>query len=355
MKKILFVTPYPQGEAPSQRFRFEQYFDALTNAGYIFKVHSFLSPDVWKILYKKNYFFKKSLGIIQGFIFRFLLLFHISKFEFIFIHREATPIGPAWFEWIAIRIFKKKIIYDFDDAIWLENVSTSNRMVSQLKNYSKVSGIIKRAYKISCGNDFLCQYALKYNAHVVLNPTTIDTKKYHNQSHKHQEKLITIGWTGTHSTIKYLETLLPVFQNLEEKYTFKLRIISNQNPKWKLNSLEFIPWNKETEIEDLNQIDIGLMPIADDDWSKGKCGFKALQYMSLGIPALVSPVGVNCKIVDHGINGYWCASNEEWESALQILLADTALRAKMGEAAQHKIDSQFSVNANTQNFLQLFS
>jgi glycosyltransferase involved in cell wall biosynthesis len=189
---------------------------------------------------------------------------------------------------------------------------------------------------------------------VITNPTTIDTVHLHNQIKDQNTSQIIIGWTGTHSTISYLSYLLPVLQELEKEHSFTFLVISDKEPDFKLKSLLYLPWNKESEMADLLKINIGIMPLTDDLWAKGKCGFKALQYMALGIPALVSPVGVNITIVDHGLNGYICNTTCDWKSYLKELISNQALRTQMGKAARQKVEDQYSVQANCRNFLDLF-
>lgn len=293
---------------------------------------------------------------MKGFIKRCIILFKSNKYDYIFIHREATPIGPPIFEWLLSKVFQKKIIYDFDDAIWLPNTSDQNKIASRLKWHSKVKYICKWSHKISCGNQYLCNFARQLNENVVLNPTTIDTEGLHNPtlfSLKNSSKLV-IGWTGTHSTLPYLNALVPVFQQLENKYDFEFMVISNQAPELPLKSLKFKKWNKETEIEDLLHFDIGVMPLTDDPWTKGKCGFKALQYMALEIPALVSPVGVNPKIIDHGVNGFVCNNHQEWLESLEKLINDSELRKIIGKNGRLKVIENYSVASNQNNFVGLF-
>jgi glycosyltransferase involved in cell wall biosynthesis len=273
----------------------------------------------------------------------------------VFIHREATPLGPPWLEWIIAKVLRKKIIYDFDDAIWLADTSGVNRFMVRLKWQQKVASICRWSYKVSCGNEYLCEFARQYHAQVVLNPTTIDTQHYHNQLKNQTAQPLTIGWTGSHSTMKYLTSIEAVLQKLEQQYDFRFVVISNRPPEMKLKSIHFIPWKEATEVEDLLQLHIGLMPLPDDPWAKGKCGFKALQYLSLGIPALASPVGVNRKIVEHEVNGYLCASTEDWHIHLSRLLKDHELRTVMGEAGRKKVEREYSVKSNAENFLSLFS
>ena len=301
----------------------------------------------------------KILSVLKGFLDRMMLLTSVQHYDFVFIHREATPVGPPWFEWIVSKVFRKKIIYDFDDAIWLPNTSEENNLASKLKWHSKVSSICKWSYAVSCGNEYLCIYAKQFNSRVFLNPTTIDAEKLHNPilySQKMKSKSFTIGWTGTHSTLKYVDFIVPVIQSLERKFPgrFKFTVIADKKPSFELLSLHFVEWSKENEMQDLLQFDIGLMPLADDRWAKGKCGFKALQYMALDIPALASPVGVNSIIIDDGINGLLCNSLVQWEEGIQKLLEDSELRNRMGINGREKIVKCYSVNSNSSNFLSLF-
>lgn len=297
--KVIILCPYPNGKAPSQRFRFEQYITFLNTEINTTQV-SFIDKKTWDILYKPGFFYQKTIGILKGFINRFLLLFTLKQFDFVFIHREASPIGPPFFEWVISNVLNKKIIYDFDDAIWLPNTSEENKIASTLKYHSKVKSICKWSYKISCGNNYLEEYASQYNKSTIVIPTTIDTTYHKPVESPHKKSYpIIIGWTGTHSTAKYLNPIIPIIEDLESKHDIIFKVISNQNPKLSLSSFEYIPWNKETEIEDLNTFDIGIMPLVDDIWAKGKCGFKGLQYMALGIPSVMSPVGVNNHIIQH--------------------------------------------------------
>ena len=353
--RILFIVPYPEGHAPSQRFRFEQYFEALTENGYSYDVSSFLDEKAMQILYRPGNFFLKVWKVKLGLFKRFFQLFSLGNYDYVFVHREAAAVGPPIFEWLITKVFGKKVIFDFDDAIWLKNTSSTNSIITFFKRYENANNLCKWAWKVSCGNDYLADQARKFNQNVVINATTIDTDNHHNLVRGDFPEKITIGWTGSHSTIKYLEAVVPTLQKLEKEFEFDFLVIADKEPNFKLNSLKFVSWNKETEIEDLFKIDLGIMPLEDDKWAKGKCGFKALQYMALGIPAVVSPVGVNTKIVDDGINGWICDSTEEWESRLREILEKKILLADFSSAARTKIEENYSVKSNTSNFLHLFA
>ena len=354
-KRILFLVPYPLGIAPSQRFRFEQYFDSLTEAGFEFDVKTFLDERAMIYLYESGNFFRKVLKVKLGLLKRMLQLFTLWKYDFVFIHREAAAVGPPIFEWLIAKVFRKKIIFDFDDAIWLKNTSSTNSVITWFKRYANASDTCKWAWKVSCGNDYLANHASKFNQNVAVNPTTIDTENHHNRVKQFTDNKITIGWTGTHSTIKYLEAIVPIIRKLEREYDFNFLVIADWQPDFELKSLQFLPWNKETEIDDLLKMDVGVMPLEDDKWANGKCGFKALQYMALGIPAIVSPVGVNAKIVDHTTNGWICKTDKEWEHTLREILEKHIELKTFSAAARTKIEEHYSVKSNTSNFLHLFA
>jgi glycosyltransferase involved in cell wall biosynthesis len=357
--KVLFWVPYPQGESPSQRFRFEQYLPLLQEKGIDYEISAFWDDASWRILYKPGNTFFKLRGFFKGFLRRTVSIFRLGSFSFVFIHREAMPLGPPVFEWVAW-VLGKKIIYDFDDAIWLPNTSAENKIAAWLKWHNKVRSICRWSFNVSCGNEYLCAYARNYSNHVVLNPTTIDTNNVHNPTlyqTEQKDNLVTIGWTGTHSTLKYLDFLEPIIQSLEKGFAGKFRflVIANKKPALKIQSLEFLPWRKETEIPDLMKLDVGVMPLTDDIWAKGKCGFKALQYMALSVPVVASPVGVNTDIIQHNKNGFLASTEKEWETLLTRLIEDKTLRLQLGVYGRERIVNQYSVKSNQENFMSLFS
>lgn len=356
VRRIFFLSPYPFGSAPGQRFRYEQYVQLLTDNNFKLDFFSFLDPRTNEILYKKGHFIRRFSGLIYGFLKRFALLSVIHKADYVFIFREAAPIGPPVFEWIIAKIFRKKIIYDFDDAIWTTDKPQEGAWERLIRWRWKVRSICTWSYKVSCGNEYLCNYARSFNKNVVLNPTTIDTN-YHRYttSFKKNENEIVVGWTGSHSTLKYLDEIVPVIQYLEKRYpSLVFLVIANQKPTLSITSLRFIQWSKETEIEDLAKIDIGIMPLPNDEWSKGKCGFKLLQYMSLKKPSIASPVGVNTTIIDNGVDGLISDSADQWVEAIEKLINDVNLRTRLGEAGRRKVELHYSVSSNTSNFLLLF-
>lgn len=355
-KKVIVLCPYPFNTAPSQRFRFEQYINQAVANGIDLDLKPFFTKKAYMQFSQSGNFFSKITAFVSSYLRRLMILLRVPKYDFVFIHREATPAGPPVIEWFISVLLKKKIIYDFDDAIWLSDNTAESHLEKVLRWRHKVGWICKQSYKVSCGNAYLAAYASQFNAHVNINPTTIDTEGLHNPSNRpiETQERISIGWTGSRSTLKYLEALEPMLNDLQRRQPFRFVVIADRQPQVQVRNLQFYQWSEETEIQDLQRVDIGIMPLPSDEWTKGKCGFKALQYMALEIPAVVSPVGVNTEIVEDGVNGFVCSTNQEWLMKLERLILDRDLRRRLGHNGRRKVQTLYSVEANTSNFLSLF-
>lgn len=351
-KKVLFLVPYPLQKAPSQRFRVEQFFPILNSESISFNVQSFYDSKTGAILYKKGAIIPKLTGLLKGFLKRIkLVLFQLKDYDFVFIHREASPLGPPLFEWYISKVRKKKIIFDYDDAIWIND--SKSTLIRWVKATWKIKYIIKWSDKVAAGNEYLAAYARPFNSRVVILPTCVDIESAYNQIKAHNSNPVVVGWTGSHSTIPYLDTISDVLESISKES--EILIICDTPPSFNFPNLRFVPWNKQSEIADLLKINIGIMPLVHDKWSEGKCGFKLIQYLSLGIPAIASPVGVNNKIIINGENGYLCTTRIEWENALRKLIKDPELREKMGKNGRQRVIEHYSVRANAGIFLELFN
>ena len=357
--RILFIVPYPLKRSPSQRFRFEQYFDELERNGFKYQVSPFLNAHNWLVFSKPGNYPQKMLAIAQGFFMRFVDLLRAPFFNFIFIHREAMPIGPPMFEFLLKFILRKKIIYDFDDAIWLTDKENEPLIEQVLKWRSKVKYICKWAHKISCSNEYLKRYASAFHEMVTYLPTTIDTELVHNPAlyPPVTEKScgITIGWTGSYSTLKYLKQVEGILTEIQQQYTeVNFLVICDRKPALLVPDWQFLEWDPETEVEDLLNIDIGIMPLPDDEWTKGKGGFKCLQYMALKIPAVASNVGENARIVEPWTNGFLANTSADWKDALLRLIGDKNLRETLGANGRKKVQQSYSVVSQAPLFVSLF-
>jgi len=353
--RVHFWVPYPERSAPSQRFRVEQYLPYLPQDQVSYSVLSFLDIETWKIFYNKGNSSRKFFGLLLGFLRRIKHLFLSLYADYVFILREASPVGPPIFEWLLVKVFRKKIIYDFDDAIWIPGGEEASRGKKFLKATWKVKHIIRWSYKVSCGNEFLCAYARMYNKNVVLIPTVIDTNKNkNNQKVPIQGRNVVVGWTGSHTTLHNLEEIENLIPELKKEMDFDLLIISNKPPDWKFDFI-FKKWEEATEEEDLLKMDIGIMPLKKGPWFEGKCGFKLIQYHSFGIPAIASDVGVNSLVTIHDKTGFIVDGADQWKKHLRQLILDDKLRIQMGKTGNEHIEKNYSLNSLFPAFVSLFS
>jgi len=352
LKKILFIVAHRPGRSPGQRFRFEQYLDYLANKDYSYEFSFLLTENDDKVFYSKGKYFSKFLIFIKSILLRFRDLRRVRNYDIVFIYREAVMFGSTFFE----KKFKKKgalIILDFDDAIWLMDVSEGNKKLSWLKRPSKTADILKLSDMAFVGNSYLATYAQQYNPNVKIVPTTLDTRKMKTKHQMVSEK-ICIGWTGSHTTLKHFELAIPFLKKIAEKYPVKIKIISDIPLNSNELRFDFCRWNKDSETEDLSEIDIGIMPLPDNDWARGKCGFKGLQYMAVGIPAVMSPVGVNTEIIKDGENGFLAANEDEWIEKLSLLIESPELRKKIGATGRKTVEEKYSFNAWKDTYVGYF-
>ncbi|MCB0497774.1 MAG: glycosyltransferase family 4 protein [Cyclobacteriaceae bacterium] len=352
--RVLFIGMHRFDRSPSQRYRFEQYFKYLETNGIECVLSPLISEKDDNVLYSQGNYIGK-LGIfLKSWIIRTKDVKGANEFDYIFIQREAFMTGTTYFEKRFAKS-KAKLIFDFDDSIWLEDKNEANSKLSFLKRPSKTVDIIRLCNTIVAGNEYLANYARQFNKNVVIIPTTIDTNWYTPKPKPAREKVI-IGWSGSFSTIKHFESAIDALLVIREKYgdMVAFKVIGDTN--YKNESLGIIgqKWQSQTEVQDLQDIDIGIMPLPDTDWTRGKCGLKGLQYMGLAIPTIMSPVGVNKEIIDHGTNGFLASTIKEWVDCLSQLIESKELREKMGAAGRQTVEKHYSIEANKKKYLELF-
>ncbi len=356
MKKVLIICHHRPGRSPGQRFRFEQYLDHLRENGYDCKMSYLLNEKEDKVFYSKGKLLKKLLIYSKTLLKRTGDWFGMNKYDIIFIFRDALMTGSTFFEKRFARS-RAKIIFDFDDAIWIQGVSDANKKLSFLKNAGKTGTIIRLSDLVFAGNQYLADYASRFNQHIVIVPTTIDTSLYVPLKKNEDQGPVCIGWSGSFSTIQHFALAIPALKRIKEKYgsAVKFKIIGDATYYCRELETQGEAWVAATELEDLSQIDIGVMPLPDDEWAKGKCGLKGLQYMALGIPTLMSPVGVNTEIIQQGINGYLPVTEDDWVIYISRLIDDKEARKRMGDSGRQTVIDKYSVEAWKQGYLDNFN
>lgn len=352
-KKILFIGPHRPNRNGSQRFRMEQYFPHLQKLGYDIHYSWFIDLKDDRIFYSPGQLPGKLGVLVKAIYVRLGDVFARNRYDVIFIQREAFMTGTVFFERL-LSHSKAKLVFDFDDAIWLEDVSLQNRKLKWLKRPAKTADIISLADEVIAGNNFLADYARQYSNHVHIIPTVVDTDVFA-PAHRIDNGAtpVCIGWSGSKTTVKHFQRIVPVLKVIRERFGDRVRFkqVGDQNFSTDDLTIESSDFSFDRELADFHAMDIGLMPLPDDIWSKGKCAFKAIQYMALEIPPVVSPVGMNTEVVKHGVNGFLAPEPDDWVKCLSELIESRALCRQVGIAARKSVIDNYSVKAQLNNFL----
>lgn len=346
---ICALVPYPADTTPSQRFRIEQWMPHLASLGISVDLVPFADAELMRMLHKPGHHPAKALANISRFFWRFGDAIRTRRYDAVLIHRAACIAGPATIERL-IAVLGRPVIYDFDDAIFKLHTTEANRHFGWLKFPGKTRTICRISSHVVVGNSYLADFALKYNSRVTIIPTSIDTCLYQPVTKNTPNRKVVVGWTGSSTSQTHLEMFAPTLREMLSRRDVELRVISDREPV--LPGIEYVwrPWNPETEVDDLSHFDIGIMPIPDDEWARGKCALKALQYMAMGVPTICSPVGTNSEVIQHGENGMLAGSPEEWISGFETLVDDAALRRRLGPMGRRTVEEKYSMKRCSELF-----
>lgn len=352
----MFIASHRLDRAPGQRFRFEQYFEFLRQNGFQCDLSFLLNEEDDSIFYSRGHFLLKAGILLRHYKQRLADLKRANEYDIIFIFREALMTRSNYFE-KKFAQSKAKVIYDFDDAIWMNSTSDANRLFKWMKNPAKIETTIAMSNLVFAGNTYLADYAKQFNKNVVVVPTTIDTHEYRRSQKVRNENRIVIGWSGSLTTIQHFEFAVPFLKTIKAKYGDRIiiKVIGDKRYRHAELGIEGIGWSRADEVKELSEIDIGIMPLPDDEWARGKCGLKGLQYMALGIPTIMSPVGVNAEIITDGENGFLASDHHAWVEKLTMLIENPKLAAEIGTKAADTVRSRYSVEANKNLYLKYFA
>ena len=350
--RVLALVPNLYDTSPGQRYRLEQWAPILEERGVEISYEPFEDEQLHSLLYKPGLLPQKLGGVTRGFFRRLAAIREVRQFDIVYVFREAALLGPAFFERLVHQTLVP-MVFDFDDAIFVSYRSPSNGYLSYLKFAGKTKSICRMAAHVMVGNPYLAEYARQVNDHVTVIPTTIDTSKYQPLPRRESDVPV-IGWTGSYSTVQHLDTLRGALQKLAKLHRFRLRVIGT--PAYKIDGVdvEAMAWKSETELQDLSHIDIGVMPLPNDSWSKGKCGLKALQFMALGIPTICSPVGVNTDIIQDNQNGLLADSEHEWVEKMSQLITSPEMRDRLGRAGRATVEEKYSATTQAPRVYEIF-
>ena len=273
---------------------------------------------------------------------------NLSKYDIVFLQRKR--FNQPRLGWLRKRA--RRIVYDFDDSVMYRNSKAKDPISSTRRK--RFVRMIKNSDFVIAGNEFLKREVLPYNPNVEVIPTGIDRERYGIKTYPVQQKRVTLGWIGDHGSIHYLEKMRPIFERVGEKYPHvELKIVCDTFFDCDRMGVVKKNWTSEGEVADLQGFDIGLMPLVDDPWSWGKCGFKIIQYQGVGVPVVCTPVGVNRDLVEDGVNGFYAMTPKEWEEKLSLLIENSELREQMGREGRKRVLENYTYQASAPRLLSI--
>ncbi len=356
--RVLFLTVYPELGA-SSRTRVYQYIPYLEKMGIECKV----SPRISTAYFRHELGFE-SYGLFWERVYRFVYkiiyefgqlwrIFAALKHDIVFVQKELLFLGPVNLGKLLRRV-NRNIVYDFDDAIFTSEPSSKLSEKENNKRAKKLSEMLKIGKWVIVENNYCKAFASKYCEGVSIITGPIDTERYYPKKKPERDEVV-IGWIGGPSTVQYLKLIENVFKRLALKYeNLVFEVIGVEN--FKIEGLNIIAkkWGLDTEVRDLQNFDIGIMPLPNNRSTRGKGGYKLLQYMAVEMPIIASPVGINCEIIKEGLNGYLVTSEKKWIEKLSILIENRNLRKQMGMEGRKIAEDRYSLRTGIPKMLRIF-
>ncbi len=344
--RVLALVPYSPGAAPSQRYRLEQWAPTLAERGVVLAFSPFADPELSALLQEPGRVLRKAWLTAAAFARRFRELLSLPEHDAIVVHRAACLAGPPWVE-KHIRSRGRPLVYDFDDAIFRLHSAAANRPFAWLKAPGKTATLCRLSDHVVVGNAFLASYARRLNDRVTVVPSSIDTERCRPLPRVPNERIV-VGWMGSSTSQTYLEAAAPTLRAVLAACPVELRVVSNRRPTLPGVDHTWRPWSAEAETRELAGFDVGIMPMPDDDWARGKCALKALQYMAMGVSTVASAVGANREVIQHEQNGLLAVTTPEWVECIARLADNADLRRKLGDAARRTVEESYSMRKSAE-------
>lgn len=347
--KVLALSTHPE-EAASTRYRIAQFLPRLKRRGVDVQLSPLLTPSAFARLYRNGAIVAKTLDWLGAWDRRWSVVGKGDRYDLIVVLREVWPLRGLFLEQRLLS-HNRRWLFDLDDAVYLPHVSEANRRLGFLKDAGKSEWIARHSCAVSAGNGYLQSWAgqrLPATGRAFLVPTAVDTDRWAPADDSSKTTVTrgpVLGWIGSHSTVSYLDQLRPAIRALSARHPdLQLRVIGAEFREAFLD-VQTVPWSRDREIDAVRSVDIGLAPLPDTEWARGKCGLKLLQYLALAKPAVASPVGAHLDIVTDGENALFARSTEEWTEAVSRLIEDDRLRRRLGEAGRLTVEERYSVRS----------
>ena len=333
----------------SSRLRSYQYLPILKECGFEIDVAPLLNDSYLKDLYAGRN--KNKANLINRYFHRFSKVISCHKYDLLWIEKELFPWLPSWVEEFLAGLGVKYIV-DYDDAVFHRYDLLENNLQKKIIG-QKIDRIMQGAALVIAGNDYLAKRAVMAGAKRVERiPTVIDLDRY-SIDNLFQNEIFKIGWIGSPVTAKYLYHIKDALAAMCNNNKTRLVTIGAGPLQIKNVLMKDHPWSEETEVDSIGNFDVGIMPLPEEPWTLGKCGYKLIQYMACGKPVVASAVGANIEIIDHGENGFLVESEEDWVKALTLLSEDKELRKKMGRHGRKKVEAAYCLQVTSSKLITL--
>ena len=343
--QVVALATYPV-EAAATRFRVAQFVAALRGCGIDVTLLPFLNAAAYRELYDRKKLLKSVLRLLVATGRQLLRLPKIMTADVLFVQREAMLLGPPWIEWLAARVARVPMVLDLDDATWMPPPSSVFPIARFLKPLSKTDRLIRWSRAVISGNEVIAGHARALHTDAVLLPSVGDPAVFTPRPPDLDSEVPVIGWVGTHSTWSYVETILPVLEDIATRVRFRFRVVGAGRASISIPGVEVEnrPWDGAREVLDFQSLDIGIYPLPDDAWAAGKSGLKAAQYLACGVPYVASPVGIVGHTGQAGVTHLCATTAEEWRDALEDLLRNPEKRRAMGAAGRRYAVEHYSIS-----------
>lgn len=346
--KVLFLTRHERLSA-SSRLRCLQYLPWFEQAGFECTVAPLINDAQLQIRYQNGSY--ELFGLLQSYWRRICVMMKHNRFDMAWIAKEALPWLPAWFE--KVMLGGLPYVLDFDDSPFPDRDRYSSNWIEKIFGH-RTNYLITGAALVMVGNEYLAKQVRDAGVRKVeILPTVVDLERYPVKIFTSRPNPLRLVWIGSPTTERYLTLLKDSLAQLHQQFDFTLRLIGRKAIDLPGVNVEFVPWAETTESESIQACDIGVMPLFDSPWERGKCGYKLIQYMASALPVVASPVGVNKELVRVGENGFWAGTTDEWIETLAKLMTDASMRQRMGHIGRRYVEAQYCLQKTAPQFIDL--
>lgn len=343
MRRIVALVPNLPGTAPGQRVRIESWEAHLRERGWTVDMYPFEDARLREVLYARGKAAAKATRLLSCYGQQLRRVLAMPRCDVLLVYREATLLGPAFLERLARR-HGVPMVFDIDEPIFMPYRSPTSGWASLLKCPGKTRSLFRLADQVMAINSLIGEHAARYNPSVTVIPNFVDVQRYR-PGERRADDGVRLVWTGSHTTMANLSTIAPALSRLQQDVSAPLRVVGSGSVDLPGVQAEMRQWSAETEVSDMQDCDVGLVPLTDLPWNPWKFYLKTVQYMALGLPVVARRMGSNTEMVQDGVNGFLVETQQEWYERLKTLVTDAGLRQRMGAAARDTAVRHYSVEA----------